>query len=159
MLIIGEHVGDGPSVQVGGGCVGRRSRLPDPRPQVPQQLNFQIFSIFSLTRKHERRDRVSRRRKRTTRHQRGLGERGEAAALSVDSDSWSSPDRGVSLHRWQTLQLKFMTSAPKKSSPSPGSDFLSPIQPSQDALARTFSRKRKGFLTVSCKFLRRPLHI
>ena len=27
------------------------------------------------------------------------GERGEAAALSLDSDSWSSPDRGVSLHR------------------------------------------------------------
>ena len=93
--------------------MGRRSRLPDPRPQVPQQLNFQIFSIFSLTRKHERRDRVSRRRKRATRHQRGLGERAEAAALSVDSDSWSSPDRGVSLHRWQTLQTNFMSSAQK----------------------------------------------
>ena len=117
------------------------------------QLNFQIFSIFSLTRKHERRDRVSRRRKRATRHQRGGAERAEAAALSVDSDSWSSPDRGVSLHRWQTLQTNYMTSArkfPKKASTSLGSDFLSPTQPSQDALARTFSQKKKGFLTVSC---------
>ena len=110
--------------------MGRRSRLPDPRPQVPQQLNFQIFSIFSLTRKHERRDRVSRRRKRATRHQRGLGERAEAAALSVDSDSWSSPDRGVSLHRWQTLQTNFMISARKfpKKHPHPQdrtSSFLS----------------------------------
>ena len=25
-----EHVGDGPNVQVGGRCVGRRSRLPHP---------------------------------------------------------------------------------------------------------------------------------
>merc|ERR1719397_1645221 len=49
-------------------------------------------------RKRERRGRGSRRRIKAHRGG-GGGERGEAAALSLDSDSWSSPDRGVSLHR------------------------------------------------------------